>query len=513
MSGMPITPEAAQLAKRNEASTDPMLKRSKDSAAMVPYWNLTDDLIDGAEAVKMNDAYLPRFPNENSDTYKLRSCLTKYTNIYGDIVEGLSSKPFEEEVQLVVAKDESLPQAITDFIEDVDGASNNLTVFAGGTFFSGINSAIHWIFVDYPQVDPKLVRTVADAKAQSIRPFWSHVLGRNVLDARSEVVGGSEQLKYVKIFEPGEPNHVRIFERVGTVVTWELWHETDKVDPVTQSKYRLLNGGTLSISRIPMVPFITGRRDGRTFKVRPPMRAAADLQIELYQQESGLKYIKNLAAYPMLAANGLNPATGPDGKPLPLEIGPMRVLYGKPDNMGNHGSWEILEPGAQSMTFLAKDIDTTTQNLRELGRQPLTAQSGNLTVITTAVAAGKAASAVGAWALLLKDTLENALVITAEWLGVQYDPQVNVYTEFDNFAENDTDKATLLEMRKNGDLSQETLWHEMKRRGVLHPEFDKSEENERILDETPGDGEDDDLPEDKDPASLNNPAGLPGSAS
>lgn len=509
MSGIiPTTPEMVQAAKRNEARNnmgDPMLKRSKDSAAMLPYWDLTDDLIEGAAAVKQNPEYLPQFPNEETNTYKLRSCLTKYTNIYGDIVEGLASKPFEEEVSLIEEKDKEPPEPIDAFIEDVDGAGNNLTVFAGGVFFSGINSAIHWIFIDNPIVDPTVIRTRADAKAAGIRPFWSHVIGRNVLEARTEMVGGTERLSYIKIFEPGEPNHVRIFKRDGDIVNWELWEETDALVGDTQSKYKQIGGARLGIDVIPLVPFVTGRRDGRTFKVRPPMKAAADTQIELYQQESGLKYIKTLSAYPMLAANGLNPDKLPNGDPKPLAIGPMRVLWGKPDASGNHGTWEILEPSATSMKFLADDIKDTIANLRELGRQPLTAQSGNLTVITTAVAAGKAASAVGAWALLLKDTLENALVITAKWLNITYDPQVNVYTEFDNFTDSDTDKTTLMDMRKNNDLSQTTLWYEMKRRGVLSPEFEADDERAQILEETPGDGETDDLPDPNNPGNTNPP--------
>lgn len=507
-----ITPAMIEQVKayqrRAEQETDPMLKRSKDMAAMVPYWDLTDDLIAGAAAVKLNPEYLPRFPQEDDNTYSLRACLTKYTNIYGDIVESLASKPFEEEIQLVEEKDKSIPDQIDEFIEDVDGAGNNLTVYAGDVFYNGINSAINWIFVDYPTVDPTVVRTRADLKAAKIRPFWSHVLGRNVLEVKTKLIGGDETIVYIRIYEPGEKDHVRIFERSDTnVVTWELYVETDTVDEKTKTRFVLEDSGILSIDEIPLVPFITGRRSGRTFKIAPPMRAAADLQLELFQQESGLKYIKTIAAYPMLAANGISPQLNPDGSAKPLAIGPMRVLYGKPDAAGNHGEWKYVEPAATSMKFLADDIKETTQNLRELGRQPLTAQSGNLTVITTAVAAGKAKSAVGAWALLLKDALENALVITAKWMKLaDYDPQVNVYTEFDNYADDSKDKDTLLGMRKNGDLSQETLWYEMKRRGVLSPEFEADDEREKILEEVPGDGETDDLSEDDNPSNTNDPA-------
>ena len=39
-------------------------------------------------------------------------------------------------------------------------------------------------------------------------------------------------------------------------------------------------------------------------------------------------------------------------------------------------------------------------------------------------------------------------------------------------------------------ISQETYWHELKRRGVLSPEFDVETEQQRLLDELPGDGVD-----------------------
>lgn len=491
MSFQPIVPNEAQ---RRDASTtvqDPMLRRAPDIAAMMPYWDLTDALVEGAHAVRLaGKEYLPKFPQEDQPTYDFRVAVTKFTNVYRDIVEGLASKPFEEEISLPEEDGKPVPEEIDEFIEDVDGSGNNLTVFGSAVFFNGINSAIDWIFVDYPTVDSSVVRTVADLKTANIRPFWSRVLARNVLEVKSKIINGIETLSYMRILEPGNPCHVRVFENIDGAVTWKLYVETNTRDPVSETCFVIEDQGLITIGVIPLVPFYTGRRDGRTFKFFPAMRDAADLQIELYQQESALKFIKIMAGYPMLAANGLKPAMGSDGKPLPVAIGPMRILWGIPDAAGNHGSWSFIEPSATSMKFLADDIKDTKQDLRELGRQPLTAQSGNLTVITTAVAASKSKSAVGAWALLLKDALENALVITAKWMNVEYDPQVNVFNEFDNFAEDGKDLDTLNTARAARDISQETYWAELKRRKVLSPEFDGEQELKRLLDETPGEGDD-----------------------
>src|SRR5690606_27381840 len=129
----------------------------------------------------------------------------------------------------------------------------------------------------------------------------------------------------------------RIFERsdVG-LVTWRLFVESDTA-PKGKTEYILEDSGTLTIDVIPLVSFTTGRRDGRTFKFAPAMRDAADLQIQLYQDESALKFITTMAGYPMLAANGLKPQMEADGKTVKkVAIGPMKVLYGIPDANGNH---------------------------------------------------------------------------------------------------------------------------------------------------------------------------------
>lgn len=464
------------------AVDDDMKKRSKDSAAMLPYWDQVNTLLDGIRGMRAaGEIYLPRFSDEDICDYNQRAKLTKMTNVYKDIVEGLSSKPFE---QLVILKDDSNPpDEVVQFIEDVDGSGNNLTVFAANTFFNGINNAIHWIFVDHsnPVNQP---RNIAEYKAGGNRVYWTHVSGSNVLDVRSEMIGARETLTYFKMLEPGDVERVREFKRSDDgVVTWTLWHKTEDMIP----KWVVEDSGLISIGVIPMVPFITGRRIGRTWRIDPPMLDAADLQVELYQQESGLKFAKTLTAYPMLAANGIKPEKDSMGKPIyKVAVGPNRVLFTGTDSSGKVGSWSYLEPGSESLKFLAADIEHTIRELRELGRQPLTVQSSNITVTTAMVAALKAKSAVKAWALMLKDTLENALLMTARWTGVQYVPNVHVYTDFDDFMDGD-DLDALGGARDRKDISRETYWTELKRRGVLSSDFDPVKEEERLLNELPGD--------------------------
>ena len=469
--------------------SDTMMQRSKDSASMVPYWNKVDAIIDGIEALRLaGEDYLPKFVDETPTEYAFRIKMTKMTNVYRDIVEGLTAKPFEQEIQLL--NPDEVPDQIGVFIDDVDGSSNSLNIFASSTFFNGVNGAIAWIFVDFSKFDPSVV-TMEDARRAGVRPYWSQVLGRNVLDVQSTVKSGVETLTYFKVLEPGNPDYIREFVRGDDgVVMWTLYRKTEDYDNERKTYFVVEDSGRLDIDVIPMVPFITGRRNGRTWKVFPAMKDAADLQIELYQQESALKFAKVLTAYPMLAANGIEPEKGADGKPKKVAVGPNRVLYSRMDAAGKVGNWSYLEPSSESLKFLADENDRTIRELRELGRQPLTAQSGNITVITAAVAAGKARSAVKQWALALKDALENALLMTAKWLDVtDYDPTVHVFIEFDDFMEGE-DLDALLSMRNTNNISRRTLHEEMKRRGVLSSNFTEDREEQRLLEELPGDGPD-----------------------
>ena len=468
------------------AEVDTMLLRSHDSREMLEYWELTDTLIEGiTELREAGEKYLARFPAETADNYKFRlKHTTTMTNIFADIVESLSVKPFEKETTLV---GENIPQELVDFSENVDGSGNNLSVFASNYFYNAVKSSLAWLFIDYPVV-PDSVKNLADAKAAKLRPFWSIVLAVNVLEARSQFITSREELTYVRIFEPGKPDHVRVLQRRDDgVIEWLLYQKTDKWNEVEKTFFQLKDSGILAIDEIPMVPFFTGRREGKSFEFDPPLRAAADLQLHLYRQESGLNYTTTLTAYPMLSGNGVKPDRDESGNIKPIQTSPGTVLYAPPSADGTVGSWRYIEPSSNSLVFLSGYIKDIILNLRELGRQPLTASSSNLTTVTTAFAAGKSKSSVKAWALMLKDALENAYRITAKWMAIDYAATVTVYTEFDEFVDG-KDYDALRAARDNGDISQETFWEECKRRGLFSEEFSAERETARLLKELPGDG-------------------------
>jgi len=464
--------------------------RTADAEFMLTYWDRVNDIILGGGAIRAKgQQYLPKLLHETQSDYDFRLQTSKFTNVYRDIVEGLAARPFEQPITLAA---DTLPE-IMDFVDDVDGAGNNLTVFAHDVFFNGVNSGVDWIFVDYTNTaEIGAEPTLAEEKALGVRPFFSRIAAANVLEVRFEVIAGAEKITLMRIVEQKNgSNFVRVFFDNGSGnVFWELYQEIEQKTK-QDAKYMFVSSGPITIDVIPMVPFVTGRRVGRAYKYHMPLSDAAELQIELYQQESGLKNLKTVGAFGILAGQGVNPATDKNGDPVTATVGPKSVLYAPPVTKGTSvvtGRWEWIVPDASIFNFLGGDVKDTINQLRELGKQPLTAQSGNVTVISSTVAARKGNSAVQIWAFALKNALENALLLVAKWKNLNdYEPNVDVFTDFGATDSATEASMTLLEMRKNGDLSQETLWEENKRIGVLSDDFDADAEREKLLKEFPGD--------------------------
>lgn len=479
---------------------------SSDYAAMLPYWMMVQTILAGAAAMRAaGQTYLPKFEAESPDDYELRRKHAKFTNIYRDIVENLAAKPFSKEVALVDGK---ASETVKSLLEDIDGAGNNLHVFASHLFFAGINDAVSWILVDKTPVPEGANRkTERDLGA---RPYWINVPAIRLLAAYSATINGKEEFVHVRIHEPetirdgfGEKsiNRVRVLDRAPldgggfAPATWELFEER-KNTTTGKDEWISIGSGPIAIGVISIVPFITGRRQGGSWRFIPPMQDAAYLQVEHYQQESGLKYASENTAFPMLAGNGVTPPVDAAGNVTAAPVGPKRVLYAPPTISGDsaaHGEWKFIEPTAASLKFLADQIKATEQQLRELGRQPLTAQTGNLTVVTTAFAAQKGNTAIQAWALNLKDALEQALALTAMWLGETAEPEVTVHRDFAIDVETDKAADVLLKMREANDISREALIEEAKRRDWLSPEYDAEEDMALILAAVPGEDEEDDI--------------------
>ncbi|WP_306150731.1 DUF4055 domain-containing protein [Roseovarius sp. MMSF_3281] len=482
--------------------------RASDMEAMLPKWQKVRTILDGLASMRRQaKTYLPQLPKETDARYKFRIEVSKLTNVFADIVENLAHRAFAKEVTI---KEDTTDSTFDEFIEDVDGRGNSLHVVASESFYDAIAFGVDWILVDYTKNVPQNA-TVAQERKMGARPYWVRYPVESVRAAYTAMIEGKEQFVHVRLLEHKtvrkgffETTEKRVLEfnreKEGeawggaTITVWkEVKGDDGQLKWIIEEPKR-----PLTIQVIPLVAVLTGRRKGKGWTFKPPMQDAADLQITLFQQETGLEFAKTMSCYPMIAGNGVSPSIGEDGKPEPIETGPGIALYAPNTGEGGSASWEILEPSAASLKFLADDVKNTTKELRELGRQPLTAQSsGNLTKITTSFAASKGNSAIQAWAINASDAYNTAMAYTAMWLKSELRPLVQIDTDFDTSDSEDDGFSHVMSLRKSGDISRDATLHEAKRRSILDKKYDPEADADLILDDLE-DGDDETEDEDDD---------------
>lgn len=452
---------------------------SKDYKAMKDDWKLIDDILAGIKKIRASGiTYLPKYPDEDDAEYEYRLKQTPWRAEFEKAVRMLSSKPFEREVSL----QGEVPAAIKEFAEDVDGGGRSLHEFAKIQFENGGGKGVNAIFVDYPTLRPGL--TLAEEREIGARPYWLLLKPESILALEINKVNGKEVVTHLRfrqtitVREPGTFEEVEV-ERIRVLEPgkFQVWKPAAEVDQ-KKSGWVIETEGTITLKEVPVVPFFTNERENH-YKTKPPLLDLAYMQIELYQKLSRQEEILTYAGSPMMKIIGM---TKPDG--AALQIGPKRVIYCPPSVDGGTTDADFIQPAADNMRAIEENIVATVTAMREIAMQPTKDKSAvNPTATGQAIEAGGNQSTLQSWANALKDVLERAVGYTAQWLGVPETTEVFVNTEF-VFPDTEQFKA-LKEMRAVGDLSQDTLWDEAKRRGILGPQFDKVLEAEKIKEEGP----------------------------
>ena len=519
---LPVDPNTAPqtLGKSNDPSTP-----SSDYSYSIKFWKIVSDVLGGAETMRAispdgriggspkqfenvptqqfssmrefekESPYLPKFPNEPAAEYDRRRRNAFLTNIYGDISQNLAAKPFSKTCELAPETSEDLKK----LSENIDGLGNNMHVFARDVFKAAMDKGITWIMPDYTNVPPG--STLDDERTMGARAYWVHVPSEKLIAVYSKFLNGNEVIFNARIHEPAVEldgyeektvNRIRelyrdpILDAQGKIVgfepaKWKLYQENIEVkNGKTETRRDVIDGGDITIGIINLVPIILGKRDGTSWRVTPPLRDLIYMQVKLFQMESNLDCTKELTAFPMLTGNGIN-GLDEKGNVIKVPVGPRGVLFAPAYGNGTPGNWQFIEPSGSSLQFLEQCIDKHKIEMRDLGYQPLTAS--NLTVITAANVSVKAHSVAQAWALMLKDALEQAWKITAMWLKKKEEPVVNVHTDFGVEIEAGTELNDIGSAQKDGVISKKMRFEEMKRRGVLADDADFDEDQEQLATE------------------------------
>lgn len=476
MNAIPM-PSSFQPGKKSDVST-----QSGERLAMDADLSLIRDIRAGAEAMRAGcKRYLPQYEMESEAEYKRRVAMAPWRPEFADCLQTLAAKPFAKDVTVA----ESSPAKVKAIAADIDGRGNNLSVFARGVFIEALASGVHAILVDYPTMKPDA--TVAEERAAEAKPYFISIPVSSIVALRTATRGGREIVTHVRFhentIEPDETGYgevVRERIRVLEPGRWELWEKhKDSWDKIDEGEVRW--GGGKAPTEVPLVLFFTGERKGALY-TKPPLRDLADVQIELYRALSRQDEVLTYAGSPMLAAIGM---TKPAGDQEQIRVGPKTVLFSPPSD-GADTDWKFISPDAAAITEIREQVQAITDDLRRLGMQPMTQRSGGITATATSVETAKAHSALEAWAMGLKDALEQAFVFAGRWMGEATKTIVEVYTDFAAGAQSVEEGKVIIAAQAASIISRRTAADELHRRGLLGPAFDPAKEELRLAEEQQG---------------------------
>jgi hypothetical protein len=443
---------------------------------MAPRWRMIDVLLGGTEAMRAaGHEFLPQYENESNKNYDARLARATLLNMTEQTLDTLAGKPFKDQVVF----GEDVPPAIEEMMEDVDMQGHNLHAFCRSWFRDGWAKGLSHVLVEHPtpeeRVDPDtgeaVARTLADDRADGMRPFWVHVKPECLLAAYSMVVNGREVLAHVRILERTvervdweEVERVRV--RVLEPGYWWLYAPDEKGE-----EWHVEEEGPTALGYIPLVTFYAGKRDG-LMECKPPLTDLAHLNVAHWQSASDQRNVLTVSRFPILAAAGV-PA---DQK---VNIGPNNFLTTE----DAQGKWYYVEHTGAAIKAGAEDLNSLEDQMSTYGAEFLRKRPGDQTATGRALDSAESSSYLASTVRDFQDCVELALQYTADWLGADEGGSVSISSDVDISEADAAELDALLKMRAQRDLSRQSLISEMQRRGVLADDFDAEADAELLQEE------------------------------
>lgn len=440
--------------------------------AMRADWAVVAPLMGGTRAMRSaGKLLLPQYPGEEDDVYDQRLAQSTLLPAYSETVSRMTDRVFAEPLQL----GDDVPKEIAGWCEDIDRAGNDLNAWAVEWFRSGLSHGICHALVEYPRAEG--VRTRADEIAAGLRPYVVLIKPEQVLGWRS-ADGRLTQLRYAEIVdeEDGQFGVAHIEQvRVLEPGSWKVYRQDER------GTWFIHDEGETSLAEIPWVTFYTGRTGFQT--ARPPLIELAHLNVKHWQSQSDQDNILHSIRVPILVRIGIETRFDPMGNPLPAGF---KVGAGTLTDLPQGGDMKFVEHTGAAVESGRQALQDLIDEMRMAGAKLL--QRDKQQTKTAAQSNEEAAQELSPLARMagqFADCLAQLLQFMADYRGLQDGGTVEVRGNFDQDYMPEQSLPSLISMANAGRLSDQTLFAEMQRRGVISDEYDWQMELERIQGQGP----------------------------
>lgn len=447
---------------------DEVRKASSAVEGMSADYPLIDALLGGTRAMRRAAAdYLPKWPNEEPISYSSRVCVATLFPAFERTVEVLSSKPFSK--PLAIGDD--VPSRLKDWSDDIDLQGRSLHVFAADLCTEALSHGLCGVLVEYPRVEG--VKTQAEEAAAGVRPYFVHIHPQQLLGWRAQRVAGAwtlTQLRFVETVteadgEFGEKSVEQV--RVLEPGLWRIYRMADG------KAWSLYERGETTLKKVPFVP-VYGKRKGFMVGI-PPLLNLAYLNVKHWQSQSDQDTILHVARVPVLAVIGI------DDTEWELTVGAssaVRLPTKDCDIKWVEHEGKAIAAGKESLADLESQM-------RQAGAELLVVQSGNKSVPQTLADNEQGRCALQRVAEDLEDAIDQAMQLMAEWVGEASGGHVELFKDFGALTLAEASADMLQKAADASQISKETLFSELQRRGIVSPDLQWSDELLRLESQLP----------------------------
>lgn len=420
------------------------------------------------------------------------------------VVEPFFSRAVRRAVSAILAKpvvlNEDVPPQIRGTRADPkDGWWENIDLEGndGNVFFSRVaedslgDAGVSYTMVEHQRVPQKEDgSSTTNADLGKLRPYVVHVKACQVINRDVEVVNGRKRDRVVRISEEytvedgnewerktapqirvlrapplgpdGQPLIAEGDDNPRGYVTWETWRKTKDDD---EDSWAIHEQGKMSPHHeIPLVPYCTGYIEWG--KARCPFDDLAHLNMLHTQKASDIGENFRVSLGAQLHRAGISLKDAKEQR----AIGAKRLLVST--EAGATAEW--LERTGSAAKIAMEDQDRLEARMLALSHEPHVRRTGTETATGRAIDAAEAKTETQAWAIGMRDHIEQVLMFMAGYRDLETGGSVDVQLP-PRHSEQDIEALKVLvdmHVKTGGVPRAQTILEAMKRQGWLPDDFD-----------------------------------------
>ena len=437
--------------------------------------DLAKALLGGTSAMRAaGERYLPKWPNEQQESYSCRLAVSTLFPAYGRTVETLTGKPFSQPVTV----NDDVPGVIRALLPAIDSEGRNLDAFAAQALEVALGYGLAGILVDFPRMDG--VKTLADQRNRGARPYFVLIKPEAIVGWRVARDGAMWRLTQLRLMETAteadgaygerEIEQIRVLEPGR----WEVHRKNSK------GEWAMVEEGLSTLAQIPFVP-VYGRQTG-FMRATPPLLEVAHLNVQHWQSSSDQQNILHVARVPILTVIGASDDTE-------ITVGASSAV-----KLPQGADMKWVEHTGAAIGAGRQDLVDLEERMRQAGAELLVIAPGKITATQVATENAVGMCALQRITLGLQDGLNSALQLMANWMNLPTGGTVTIFNDFGAQSLAEASAQLLLDANMAGKISDVTLISEWKRRNILGADVDAESERGHLDDQGPGLGTMPDLP-------------------